>query len=172
MPQAVRIWGADFTGVIVRTDVDVYNPNRFNLNVAAVSGTITLANQIPLGSASVPTSSLLPRRGWQHVTADMKLPWLNLPAVLTLAGTQPMVPYTFNGNASIGGKIRVTIPFQIQGEVPAAELLRAGMGFPFGRAEAATPAPLVLLDHDASDRRAAADALAAFLRPATTAALP
>lgn len=145
VPQAVRIWGAEVTGVIVRTELDVYNPNRFNLNVAAVSGTIVLANQVPLGSASVPTSSHLPRRGWQHVTADMRLPWLNLPAVLALAGTRAMVPYTFDGNASIGSKLRVTIPFRIQGEVPAAELMRAGMPFPFGARSDRGSAPLQLL---------------------------
>jgi LEA14-like dessication related protein len=168
VPQAARVWGVDLSGVIVRTELDVYNPNRFALNVAAVSGTITLAGQVPLGSATVPTMSHLPARGWQHVTADMKLPWLNLPGALALAGTQTMVPYVFDGNASIGGKLRVTVPFQVQGEVPAQELMRAGMTFPFG-ASAAAPS-LVRLAGAAGDARVSAadptpNLLAAFAAP-------
>lgn len=155
-PQAVRIWGVDLAGVVVRTDLDVFNPNGFSLNVAAVSGTITLADQVPLGSASVPTASYLPAHAWQHVTADMRLPWLNLPSVLALAGTRSVVPYTFDGNAAIGGRFRVTIPFRIRGEVAAKELLRAGMAMPLGASPPATASPFASLVPTPGSRNARA----------------
>ncbi|HOU89767.1 MAG TPA: LEA type 2 family protein [Polyangiaceae bacterium] len=142
LPQAVRIEGVDLAGVVVRTDMDVFNPNTFSLNVAAVSGSLTLAGQVPLGSAAVPTASHLPARSWQHVTADLHLPWLNLPGVLALASTQSVVAYTFDGSATIGGRLRVTIPFQIRGEVAAAELMRAGVSAPFGAATGTAPGPV------------------------------
>ncbi|GEM_PF-1308743 len=146
LPQAVRIEGVDLAGVVVRTDLDVYNPNGFPLNVAAVSGSLTLAEQVPLGSAAVPTAGRLPARSWQHVAANLHLPWLNLPGVLALASTRRVVAYTFDGNATIGGRLRVTIPFQIRGEVAATELMRAGVSSPLGAATSTAPAPLGLFD--------------------------
>jgi len=145
VPQAVRVWGVDLAGVVVRTDLDVFNPNDSSLNVAAVSGSITLADQVPLGSTSVPTASYLPAHAWQHVTADLRLPWLNLPGVLALASSRSVVPYTFDGSAAIGGRLRVTIPFQIRGEVAAKELLRAGMAMPLGATSPATASPFASL---------------------------
>lgn len=155
-PQVVRIWGVDLAGVVVRTDLDVFNPNGFSLNVAAVSGTITFADQVPLGTASVPTASYLPAHAWQHVTADMRLPWLNLPSVLALAGTRSVVPYTFDGSATIGGRFRLTIPFQIRGEVAARELLRAGMAAPLGASYPTTPPPFASLVPTPDSRNARA----------------
>jgi LEA14-like dessication related protein len=127
-PHSVQVTGVGFAGVRLTTDLSAYNPNGFNLTVQAVSGRIVLNDAVPLGTATTPTRVLLPAHGWQRFLVDLELPWLNLPAVLAVANTQQQVPYSFEGNATVGGKIRVTVPVQMRGTVPARDLLRAGSG--------------------------------------------
>lgn len=148
-PNAVQISGADLMGLAVRSDVSVYNPKAFSLTVQSVAGTIVLNNTVTMGSAEVPSGAYLPRRSWQRVVVDMRLPWLNVPAVLALAHSMPLVPYTFEGHARIGGgRIRLTVPFRSAGMVEAQELMRAGalqtpqgLPFPFGNLGQASAGP-------------------------------
>ena len=129
-PNSVQVTGVGLAGVNLSVDLSAYNPNGFSLTVQSVSGRIVLNDAVPLGSATVPTSVRLPANGWQRFLVDLQLPWLNLPAALAIAHVQQQVPYTFEGNATVGGKIRITVPVQMQGTVPARDLLRASVGMP------------------------------------------
>lgn len=140
VPQSVQVTGVGLLGVRLRTDLNAYNPNRFQLTVQEVSGRIVLNDSVPMGAATAPASVVLPGESWQRFAVDLDLPWLNLPAALALAHLQQQVPYTFEGHATVGGKIRLTVPLRMQGSVPAQELLRAGA---LGGA-ATAPAPHLL----------------------------
>ncbi len=133
-PHSVQITGVGFAGVRLTTDLSAHNPNGFNLTVQAISGRILLNDTVPLGASTTRTGVRLPAHGWQRFLVDLELPWLNLPAALAMAHVQQQVPYTFEGNATIGGKIRVTVPLRMRGTVPAGELLRAGSGLPLAAA--------------------------------------
>ena len=126
-PNSVQVTGVGVLGMTVRADVSVYNPNRYSLNVQTVSGRVVLNDVVPLGSATTASGAYLPSQRWQRVIVDLQLPWLNLPAALALAQVQQQVPYTFDGNATVGGRIRITVPFRMQGQIPARELLRASV---------------------------------------------
>ncbi len=129
-PHSVQVTGVGFPGVRLRTDMSAYNPNSYSLTVQAVSGRIVLDGIVPLGTASTRTSVVLPGEAWQRFFVDLELPWLNLPAAMATAQAKQLVPYTFEGEATVGGAIRVTVPVRMQGAVLAQQLLRASMGLP------------------------------------------
>lgn len=139
-PQSVQITGVGVQGVRLRANLNAYNPNDYGLTIQAVSGRIVLDNSVPLGSAQSQTSVYLPANGWQQFFVDLELPWLNLPAALAVARARQQVPYTFEGNATVGGTISITVPIRMQGSIAAQELLRASTGLP--RLGAARPVSL------------------------------
>lgn len=129
-PQSIQITGVGTTGMRLRTDLSAYNPNSYSLTLQTVSGRIVLDQSVPLGNASTVASVMLPAEGTQRFFVDLEVPWLNLPAVLALAQSKPVVPYVFEGEAIVGGKISFTVPIRMEGMVPAQDLLRATIGLP------------------------------------------
>ncbi len=129
-PQSIQITGVGTAGMRLRTDLSAYNPNGFDLTLQTVSGRIVLDNSVPLGGATTVASVLLPSEGTQRFFVDLEIPWLNLPSVLALAQTKPLVPYVFEGEAVVGGTISITLPIRMEGMIPAQDLMRASIGLP------------------------------------------
>ena len=136
-PNSVQVTGVGVAGVRMRADLNAHNPNGYSLTVQSVSGRIVLNGTVPLGNATTVARVELPANGWQRFFVDLDLPWLNLPAALAIAHSQPQVPYTFEGNATVGGTLSITVPIRTQGTIPAQQLLLASVGMPVARLEPA-----------------------------------
>jgi LEA14-like dessication related protein len=127
-PYSVQVVSVDPMGMGLRTEFDVYNPNRLALTVQGVSGTVVIDQRIFLGQTSVPTATRLPGRSTQRVVASVVVPWTALPDLMSLAQGRASLPYTFEGRARIGGRsLNVEIPFALRGEVTAQQLLSASV---------------------------------------------
>lgn len=137
-PRAIRVATVGRTGIGLVLDLDVHNPNAFPLIARRVDGTLALgpSSGAELGRGHAELASSIPANGASSVAANLQIDWTNLAALFPFAVSKQPVPYTFRGNAMVGGeRLNVTVPFEIAGQLTAAQLLDAGLR-PF-----ATPAP-------------------------------
>lgn len=126
-PYSVQVVGADPQGLAFRTVFDVYNPNDSSLTLQSVEGSVLLDNRISLGHTEVNTPTHLPNKATQRVVADLKVPWANLPDVVLVSQSKPLVPYTFEGHVRVGGFITIRLPFTMTGQVSSQQILAAGL---------------------------------------------
>ena len=124
-PRSVAVTRVSPSGMRVQVEVDAHNPNRVDLVVQAVSATLTLEGGVALGNASVTTKTKLPAQETTRVTAQLDLPWKSLADAASLAQGKDRIPYTLRGTARVGGALTIDVPFTIQGEVTAAQIVQA-----------------------------------------------
>ncbi len=127
-PQVVRITGVSTSGLSLMVDLDVHNPNSFPLIANAVNGSLRLTNGTELGQGSSRLQSSIPANGSSGVSAQMVVPWSNLGALAPFALSPNPVPYTFRGEATIGGdSLNVKVPFEVSGQLTREQLLQIGL---------------------------------------------
>jgi LEA14-like dessication related protein len=127
-PHSVEVKSVSPTALVLHAQFDVHNPNGFPLIVRKVSGKLTVANNVDMGSTSVPSGVSIPANGTQRVASDLDVSWQNLSQLLPYAVSGKPVPYSFDGHATVGGKsLNIEVPFSIKGELTSAQLLSAGL---------------------------------------------
>lgn len=140
-PRAIRVASVGPTGIGLVLDLEVHNPNAFPLIARRVDGTLALgpSSGAELGRGDAELASSIPANGASSVAANLRIGWTNLAALFPFAVSNQPVPYTFRGNALVGGeRLNVTVPFEIAGQLTAAELLDAGLK-PLGAPAAPPP---------------------------------
>ena len=116
------------TALVLHAQFDVHNPNGFPLVVRSVTGKLTVADNIDMGSTTVPSGVSIPANGTQRVASDLSVSWQNISQLVPFAISGKPVPYRFDGHAKVGGKsLNVDVPFSIKGQLTPAQLLQAGL---------------------------------------------
>ncbi len=127
-PRVARVTGVSSGGLTLAVELDVYNPNSFPLIAQFVEGAVTISNGAELGRGSAAPQSSIPANGRALVSAQMTVPWANLGALAPFALSPNPVPYTFRGDATIGGdSLNVKVPFEVTGQLTREQLLQAGL---------------------------------------------
>jgi len=127
-PHSVQVKTLALTGIQIRSELDVTNPNSFPLVVRSVDGKLLVGSGIEVGNGRLLSGANIPAKGTVRVVGDMSLPWSNFAAFAPLAASGKPVPYTFDGTANIGGeKLNIDVPFKIKGEITREQMLAAGL---------------------------------------------
>ncbi|HET9953862.1 MAG TPA: LEA type 2 family protein [Polyangiaceae bacterium] len=127
-PLAATVVSVAPSGLRLRVDLDVYNPNAFPLSARSVDGTVSVGSGVVLGQGHAePSASIAPEQSGT-VSSELSIDWQNLAALLPFAASTEPVPYTFDGQATIGGeKLNVTLPFQVKGALSRTDLVNIGL---------------------------------------------
>lgn len=127
-PHSAEVKSVSPTALVLHTQFDVHNPNGFPLVVRKVSGKLTVAGSVDMGSTTVPSGVSIPANGTQRVASDLSVSWQNLGQLVPYAVSGKPVPYSFDGKATVGGKsLNVDVPFSIKGQLTSEQLLSAGL---------------------------------------------
>jgi LEA14-like dessication related protein len=134
-PRAARVTAIGPTGLHLELNLDVANPNGFDVSARSVSGTLEVGEGVQIGTGSAQPSVTIPAKGSGAVSADLVLGWTNLNAVVPFALSGQPMPYRFRGTASVGGEsLNMELPFTITGEITRQQLLQIGaVGLPPAR---------------------------------------
>jgi LEA14-like dessication related protein len=109
-------------------ELTVENPNSFPLLVNSVDGTLAVGNGVEVGRGVANPQGSIPAGGSSVVASQLHIGWANLAALAPFALTGSAVPYTFSGQARIGGKsLNIDVPFSLRGELTREQLLQAGL---------------------------------------------
>lgn len=127
-PHSAEVKSISPTALVLHAQFDVHNPNAFPLIVQSVSGKLTVAGNIHMGSTTVPSGVSIPANGTQRVASDLSVSWQNISQLVPYAVSGKPVPYSFDGHAKVGGKsLNIDVPFSIKGKLTSAELVQAGL---------------------------------------------
>jgi LEA14-like dessication related protein len=127
-PHSARLKTVSATGVTLETVLEAHNPNSIPLKARKVTATLTFDKTVKLGPIDVPHKLSLPAGKITKLTVDIPASWESAAQVTGLAASSPKIPYVIEGTVVIGGKnLNAEVPFEIEGTVSRAELLKAGL---------------------------------------------
>jgi LEA14-like dessication related protein len=127
-PVEARVSSVAPTGLTVDVALDVYNPNSYPLSAQLVEGVVLLGNGAELGRGAARPPGSLAANSATRVITRLEVPWLNVTALAPFAFSGQPVPYSFRGQATIGGEdINLKVPFELSGTLTREQLLAAGL---------------------------------------------
>ena len=129
-PKSAQVQTLSARGVELAVTFDVTNPNRFPLIVHSVDGRFSVGagTGSELGTAHAEPSASIAAEATSTVTSTVAVAWTNLAALAPFALSPGAVPYTFTGNATLGGsELNVSVPFTLSGELTRAQVLSIGL---------------------------------------------
>lgn len=129
-PKSAQVLSLTPRGVELAVAFDVVNPNRFPLIVHSVDGHFSLGAGAgtELGTAHAEPSASIAAQATSTVSSTVAVGWTNLAALAPFALSASAVPFTFAGNATLGGsELNVTVPFTLTGELTRAQLISIGL---------------------------------------------
>jgi LEA14-like dessication related protein len=127
-PVAARVASVGTAGVGLLLDLEVRNPNSFEINARSVEGTLLIGDGVEIGRGSAAPGTRIPAEGTARVPAELTLSTSNLAALAPYALSDRPVPYRFTGVAKLEGKlIDTTLPFTLTGQLTRSELLSLGL---------------------------------------------
>lgn len=127
-PHAAKLESVTARGITLQTVLDVHNPNKFPLKASKVTATLTFDQKVKLGPIDIPHELDLPGGKITKLTVDIPATWESAAQVTGLAASASKIPYVIAGTVVIGGKsLNAKVPFEIEGSVSRAELLKAGI---------------------------------------------
>lgn len=127
-PRSAQVTQVAPSGLTLKVELEVYNPNSFPLVAHQVQGTVLLGNGAELGRGSARPPGSIPGKSTTLISTDLAVPWVNLTALAPFALSPAPVPYLFRGQATIGGEsLNVTVPFELSGHLTREQLLAAGL---------------------------------------------
>jgi LEA14-like dessication related protein len=127
-PHSAKLKTVSATGVTLETVLDVHNPNSIPLKARKVAATITFDKKVELGPITVPHKLDLPAGKIVKLTVDIPATWDSAAQVAGLAAGAAKIPYVIEGTVVVGGEnLNTKVPFDIEGTVSRAELVKAGL---------------------------------------------
>ena len=129
-PKSAQVVSVSPGGVQLAVAFDVTNPNGFPLVVHAVDGHFFVGAGAgsELGTAHAEPSANIEAHATSTVSSTVAVGWNNLAALAPFALSPGAVPYTFSGNATLGGsELNVSVPFTLTGELTRAQLVSVGL---------------------------------------------
>ncbi len=130
-PLSATVSGISSSGIQLTIVVDVINDNAFPLMARSVWGRAHI-DGLTLGKGKTQLESTIPAHGRATIQSGFHVAWDNLSALLPrFAASLPTgepIPFTFDGNATIGGeKLNVDVAFTAMGTLLPRKLLAAGL---------------------------------------------
>jgi LEA14-like dessication related protein len=128
IPKSIRVESVGPSGVGLRVELEVRNPNSFPLLVHDVDGVLALASGAELGRGHAEPNGSVPARGSAPMTSTLTIGFASVSALLPFALSGQPVPYRFRGTVGVGGDtLSVNLPFELSGELTQQQLLNAGL---------------------------------------------
>lgn len=124
-PQSTQISGIQAGGLTVNLDLLIYNPNDYELSVRSLRAEVS-AQGNDLGTVERPESFRLPAGQNTPFSTQVTVPWGDLPGLAITAILSPTIPYHVEGSVRVGSerhRITVSVPFQMDGQLPRTTLL-------------------------------------------------
>lgn len=129
-PRAATVTSVSPSGLAMRIDLVIANPNDTDLTVRGIHGRVTAQGQ-DLGAVETSTELRLPAGQQTPLVTDVTVPWTSVPSLGLGAVFGGSVPYHVEGTVQVGGPAGTTfeVPFAMDGQIPASMLLRVpGLG--------------------------------------------
>jgi LEA14-like dessication related protein len=126
-PRVARVAAVSASGLDLEIEVQVDNPNAFDLHAQSVTGTVYVGSgRQRLAHGSSHPGQTIPARGSVVVPSRVHVAWTDATAIAPLL-VQEKVPYILQGDVTLGSEDwNVTLPFSITGDLSRAQLLAAG----------------------------------------------
>jgi len=127
-PKVARVAAVSADGIDLDIEVQVDNPNSFDLNAQTVTGTVYVGNgQTRLAHGSSRPGKSIPANGSAIVPSRVHVAWDDATAIAPLL-LHEIIPYSLHGDVALGSEDwNVTLPFSITGELSRSDLLKAGL---------------------------------------------
>jgi len=124
-PRSTQITGVVSGGLSMRMDMQIHNPNSYNLDVYAVRARVR-AQGHDLGNVESATRVQLVAGQWTSFASEVVVPWGDLPSLAATAILSPSVPYHVDGTVLVRGPAGYTVrvPFDMDGQIPRGMLLQ------------------------------------------------
>lgn len=124
-PRSTQIVGVANNGLSMRLDMQIHNPNGYNLEVYAIRARVTAQGR-DLGEVESATQVELLAGQWTPFNAQVVVPWGDLPGLAASAMMSPSIPYHVEGRVMVRGPAGYTVrvPFEMDGHIPRSMLLR------------------------------------------------
>ncbi len=129
-PRAATVTSVSATGLALRIELVIHNPNGTDLTVRSIRGQVTARGQ-DLGAVESSTALRLPAGRETPLLSDVTVPWRSVPSLGLGAVLGGSVPYHVEGTVLVAGPAGMTfdVPFSMDGEIPASMLIRVpGLG--------------------------------------------
>ncbi len=126
-PRVARVTAVSASGMDLELEIQVDNPNAFDLHAQSVTGTLYVGSaRQRLAQGSSQPGQTIPARGSVVVPSRVHVAWTDATAIAPLL-LQEKVPYILQGDVALGSEDwNVTLPFSITGDLSRAQLLEAG----------------------------------------------
>ncbi|HWO14278.1 MAG TPA: LEA type 2 family protein [Polyangiaceae bacterium] len=125
-PQAPSVKGVSASGLELGVELKVDNPNPFPLVANDIEGTLFLAGDKRVGTASAKLDEPIAAEGSGNVQSQLEIAWSSAGALKEFIG-KSKVPYTFKGELGVsGGPVRASVPFELRGELDREQLASIG----------------------------------------------
>jgi LEA14-like dessication related protein len=121
-----RITGVSSSGMELGVELKVDNPNPFPLIANDVKGTLFLAGDKRVGTASASLDEQIAAQASGNVQSKLDIAWSSAGALREFIG-KSTVPYTFRGELGVsGGPMRMSVPFELTGQLNREQLIAIG----------------------------------------------
>lgn len=127
-PISARVASVGTAGVGLVLELEVRNPNSFELHARSVEGKLEIGDGVEIGRGRAAPDTRIPKEGSARVPAELSLTTSNLAALAPFALSDRPVPYRFSGVAELKGKlIDTSLPITLKGELSRSELMLLGL---------------------------------------------
>jgi hypothetical protein len=127
-PKEIRVTAITPAGIDVLVRIEAVNPNRKDLNVRSVSGSMKLAGKYQLATVTITKPLVIPPAVPTMIDAPMTMAWADISTLGALGATQGPVPYVLSGTVAIGGdRLAINLPFSIQGTLTREQIAGAAL---------------------------------------------
>jgi LEA14-like dessication related protein len=127
-PEKPTVTGVSPSGVELGVALHVTNPNPFPIVANGMKGTLFIADQKQLGTASATLDEPIAAQGSGEVQSRLDIAWSSAGALRELIDKSE-VPFTFQGELGVSsGMVTLSVPFELRGHFTRAQLLEAGGG--------------------------------------------
>jgi LEA14-like dessication related protein len=125
-PEPPAVTGVSSSGLELGVALHVDNPNPFALLANGVTGTLFLDDDKRVGTGTAHLDQPIPAKGSGTVQSQLDIGWSSAGALREFIG-KSQVPFTFKGELAVsGGPLKVSVPFELRGQLTRAQLLSIG----------------------------------------------
>lgn len=125
VPEKATVTAIRTTGVDMRVQLRVQNPNNFALTTPSMQAKVVFDNRFETGTVTMSKPVELAAASATPLDVPLTIPWSDLAGVSALAAAGRDVPYRVQGSVRLGGKsLNVEVPFEMGGTLTRAEFQR------------------------------------------------
>ena len=126
-PKSIVVTGVSNTGLELRAQLTVANPNSIDLTAKAVKAKVVVGQVVDLGMVNVDKTFTLKANGNTDLDVPLVVNWQSAAPLMQFA-QKAMVGYTVDGTVELGDSVSVTVPFHLEGVLKRDQIMQAMMG--------------------------------------------